>query len=75
MHTDGEGAVDLSQSPRISDRSNHIDIAYYYVCDLVEIRKLVVLHVPGSDNLTDICTKAMPGPILFMLRDGVLETK
>jgi len=75
LSTDGEGAVDLTQNPRISDRSKHIDIAYHHVRDLVETGKLVVLHVPGSHNLADICTKAMPGPIFFMLRDGVLGTK
>ena len=75
LSTDGEGAVDLTQNPRISDRSKHIDIAYHHIRDLVETGKLVVLHVPGSDNLADICTKAMPGPIFFMLRDGVLGTK
>jgi len=75
LSTDGEGVVDLTQNPRISDRSKHIEIAYHYMHYLVETGKLVVLHVPGSNNLADICTKAMPGPILFMLRDGVLGTK
>jgi len=75
LSTDGEGAVDLTQNPRISNRSKHIHIAYHHICDLVETGKLVVLHVPDSDNLGDICTKAMPGPIFFVLRDSVLGVK
>jgi len=67
LSTDGEGAVDLTQNPRISDCSKHIDIAYHHIRDLVETGKLIILHVPGSDNLADICTKAMPGPRFFML--------
>ena len=75
MSTDGEEAVDQTQNPRISDRSKHIDIAYHHVCDLVETEKLVLLYAPGSDDLADVCTRAMSGPIFFMLRDGVLGTK
>jgi len=75
LSTDGEGAVDLTQNPCISDGRKHIDIAYHNVCNLVETGKLVVLHVPDSDNRADIYTKAMPGPIFFILRDGVLGTK
>ena len=75
LSTDGNGAVDLTQNPRISDRSKHIDVAYHHIRNLVESGKLVILHVPGSENLADICTKAMPGPKFSLLRDGVLGTK
>ena len=47
---------------------------YHHVRDLVETGKLIVLHVPGTDNLADICTKALPGPRFHQLKDAVLGT-
>jgi len=75
LSTDNEGTVDLVHNPRISDRSKHIDIAYHHVRDLVETGKLIVLHVPSTDNLADICTKALPGPRFHQLKDAVLGTR
>jgi len=75
LSTDNEGTVDLVHNPRISDHSKHIDIAYHHVRDLVETGKLTVLHVPGADNLADICTKALPGPRFRQLKEAVLGTR
>jgi len=41
LSTDGEGAVDLTQNPRISDRRKHIDMAYDHIHELVETKIVV----------------------------------
>jgi len=74
LSTDNDGTIDLTENPRISDRSKHIDVAYHHVRDLVETRKLTVLHIPSADNLADLCTKPFPYPRLRLLRDLVLGT-
>ena len=72
LSTDNQGASDLTQNPRISDASKHIDIAYHFTRDLVEKGFLTVLHIPGERNPADICTKALPGPRFTFLRDMVM---
>ena len=60
---------------RISDKSKHIDVAYYYLRDLVEEGKLGVIHVSSEQNLADICTKGMPGPRFTYLNDKIIYSK
>jgi hypothetical protein len=72
LSTDNDGTIDLTNNPRISDRSKHIDVAYHHVRDLVETGKLTVLYVSSHDNLADLCTKPLPKPRLTFLRDLVL---
>jgi len=72
LHTDNNGTINLTNNPRISDKSKHIDIAYHHVWDLVETGKINLLHVPSKDNLVDINTKALPRPQFLYLREQVL---
>jgi hypothetical protein len=62
MYGDNQGTLDLIQSPKISDRTKHIDIAYHYVRDLVDKKVFNIAHIPSEDNLADPCTKSLPYP-------------
>jgi hypothetical protein len=62
LSCDNMGSIDLSENPRIGDRSKHIDIAYHFIRELVEIGALTILHIPSKLNPADLCTKALPGP-------------
>src|SRR5258707_4765785 len=62
LSCDNMESIDLSENPRIGDRSKHIDIAYHFIRELVENGTITILHVPGEVNPADICTKALPGP-------------
>ena len=72
LNTDNNGSIDLTNNPRISDKSKHIDIAYHHVRDVVEIGKVNLLHVASTDNLADICTKPLPRPQFLNLGTRVL---
>jgi len=65
--------MNLTNNPRISDKSKHIDIAYHHIRDLVEKGDINLFHVASEDNLADICTKALPRPQFCNLREKVLN--
>jgi len=71
LHTDNIRSIDLTNNPRISDKSKHIDVAYHHVRNLVQDGFINLLHVASQDNLADICTKALPRPQFCVLRDDV----
>jgi len=75
LNIDNIGAIKLTNNPRISDKSKHIDIAYHYVRDLVENGIINLLHVPSEDNLADICTNSLPWPRFRTPQDDVLGSK
>ena len=66
------GSIDYSENPRIGNRSKHIDIAYYFIRELVEMGALTILHIPSKLNPTDLCTKALPGPQYEFLKSLIM---
>ena len=62
LSTDSAAAIDLANNPKVHDRSKHIDIQYHFTRERIKDGSLVLLHVPSSENLADICTKGLPRP-------------
>jgi len=67
LHTDNIGAIDLTGNSCISDKSKHIDIAYYHIKDLLENGMINILHIPSEENLAHIYTKLLPQPRFIYL--------
>jgi len=40
LNADNNGSIDLTNNPRISDKSKHIDISYQHVRDRIETGKI-----------------------------------
>ena len=68
LSCDNLGTIDLTENQRIGDRSKYIDIAYYFICELIENGTITILHVPGEVNPANICTKALPSPQYAFLK-------
>jgi hypothetical protein len=73
--SDSAAAEDLAKNPKINDRSKHIDIAFHFVRERIVDGSLILLHVPGTENLADICTKALPRPSHEYLCANIFGTK
>ena len=67
LFCDNMSAIDFAHNQKINDRTKHIDIAYHSTRELVESGELTLMHIPGTDNLADICTKGLPRPVLSQL--------
>lgn len=53
---DNQGAIFLTRNCVTSERSKHIDIKYYFLCDLVN-QNTKFLHVKSKDNVANMFTK------------------
>ena len=71
LFCDNMAAIDTAHNPKINDRTKHIDIAYHSTREMIENGSLVLMHVPGEYNLSDICTKGLPRPRLEQLCDSI----
>ena len=56
--------IALVRDQRISARSKHIGIHYHFVRDYYNQKLFNIAHVSSNDNIADICTKALPLPLL-----------
>lgn len=68
-------AIDLAHNPKLNDTSKHIDTIFHFTRMKVENGSLTLLHIPSSENVADLCTKALPGPRLRHLCAYIFGTK
>ena len=50
----------MAKNTAIGKRTNHVDIQYWFVNDMVQQGDLLVAHIPGNQNPSDVMTKNLP---------------
>ena len=68
---DNQAAMSLIQDSKISARSKHIAVHYHFVRERYHNNEFVIEHVASKDNLADLCTKALPLPLLTDLKSRI----
>jgi hypothetical protein len=56
---DNQSCVKLSKNPVFYDRSNHIEIKYHYIRDMVQRKTVHVQYLPTHEHIIDIFTKPL----------------
>ena len=62
LFTDSMGVVAIARSSALSSATRHIEVADFYVRELVSRNIVTVSHVPSGEMLADVLTKALPSP-------------
>ena len=55
--------ITLAKNLYLTKRSKHIDIIYYYICDLQEHKRASVLYVLTTEMAADGFSKPLPKKI------------
>ena len=59
IHLDNLGCIQSIENPRFHERTKHIDIRYHFVRNAIAEQRILVEHIPSSENTADIMTKAL----------------
>ena len=61
LYCDNKGVVDLSYDTKHHQKAKHIETRYLFVRnDMVQRKRLAVVHIPGKDQPGDMLTKQLP---------------
>ena len=76
IFTNNQAAISISHHPESHGRTKHIDIAHYFLHDLIANGTLNTVYVHTRENLADLFTKALPRELHEDLssRIGVLSS-
>lgn len=61
LYCDNQGTVHCTHDPMNHSAMKHIDIRIHFIRDCVTKKLILVLYIPGNENLSDILTKPL-GP-------------
>ena len=81
LEMDNQGAVDLANNWSVGGRTRHVDVRNHFLRDLKKEGLLVIRHVSGIENDTDMFTKNVTGPLFqkflptFVGRDEYMKAQ
>jgi hypothetical protein len=50
--------VKISKNLVFHDKSNHIEIKYHYIPDMVQRKEVLALYLPTDEQVVDVLTKS-----------------
>lgn len=62
IYNDNQGAQQIACNPVLHRKTKHIDVRYHFIRQKVEDNVIELKHLPTTDMIADICTKALPKP-------------
>jgi hypothetical protein len=62
---DNQGSIFLASNLAQEKRIKHIDLWYHYICEVIQLKKIELFFIEGSENPADLFTKNL-GRIKFV---------
>ena len=59
IYCDNQATISISHHPEHHERTKHIDIAYHFLRDLVQKKRMTIKYVATKDNAADIFMKGL----------------
>jgi len=67
LYVDNAGIISIVQNPVDHAANKHIRIAYHFARELAESQIIAPQRIPSEENLADLLTKALAGPLFLKL--------
>jgi hypothetical protein len=68
---DNQSCIKMTENLLFHDRSKHIEIRYYYICDMVQRGALKLLYVSMDEQVANVLTKPLSHVKFEHFRDNL----
>ena len=56
IHYGSQSCVKIFDNPVFHDKSNHIEIKYHFIRDMVQRKEVLVQYLPADEQVADVLT-------------------
>ncbi len=60
IFSDNQGYIALARDPVAHSRTEHIDVQYHYIRELIAYNKAIVTYIPTEEMVANVLTKPLP---------------
>jgi len=68
IYCDNKSAIALSKNPVFHGRSNHIDIRFHKIRELIDEKEVMIEYCPTEEKIADIFTKPLKIESFYKLK-------
>ena len=68
LYEDNRSNIDLTKNMQVNERLKHIDIAAYYIRELVSRRQTSISYVISDEMIADCLTKLLAKDLFLRIR-------
>jgi hypothetical protein len=65
IYEDNEACISLANNPQSSKRTRHIQVIYHWIREHLDNKSAKLVPIGSANQLADIMTKGMYGPVIF----------
>src|SRR6266542_476517 len=75
LYIDNQSAISVAKNPEHHGRMKHLDLAFFWLRDKVEEKRIEMMYMRTEEMPADLLTKALPKPQVIKLRKmmGLVE--